>query len=77
MNMTVWADFCVHWSKDETKATSSTNSTNRKSERQGKGVFKHNLGAQSQATLRDRMVISFVSFSNFKSFKFLLISSNY
>uniref|UniRef100_A0A0D3C1Z1 Uncharacterized protein n=1 Tax=Brassica oleracea var. oleracea TaxID=109376 RepID=A0A0D3C1Z1_BRAOL len=45
----------VHWDKDEKKATSVTNSANRKSDRGGKGMYKHNLGAQTIATLGDRL----------------------
>uniref|UniRef100_A0A0D3AGG5 Uncharacterized protein n=1 Tax=Brassica oleracea var. oleracea TaxID=109376 RepID=A0A0D3AGG5_BRAOL len=50
INSTVWEELCVHWDNDETKATSVTNSANRKSYRGGKGMYKHNFGAQTIAT---------------------------
>ncbi|XP_018462117.2 uncharacterized protein LOC108833178 [Raphanus sativus] len=55
MDPTVWQELSVHWSKNEVRATSSTNSTNRKSDRKGKGMYVHNLGAQSLASLGDRL----------------------
>ncbi|XP_056843901.1 uncharacterized protein LOC108808324 [Raphanus sativus] len=51
MDPDVWRELGVHWSKNEVRATSSTNSTNRKSDRKGKGMYIHNLGAQSLASL--------------------------
>uniref|UniRef100_A0A0D3D3P0 Uncharacterized protein n=1 Tax=Brassica oleracea var. oleracea TaxID=109376 RepID=A0A0D3D3P0_BRAOL len=55
INSTVWEELSVHWDKDETKATSVTNSANCKRDRGGKGMYKHNLGAQTIATLGDRL----------------------
>ncbi|XP_056850707.1 uncharacterized protein LOC108808428 [Raphanus sativus] len=55
MDPDVWWELGVHWSKNEVRATSSTNSTNRKSDRKGKGMYIHNLGAQSLASLGDRL----------------------
>ena len=53
---TVWKELCAHWMSKETEDTSATNSTNRRSDRKGKGIAKHNLGARSMATLEDKLV---------------------
>ncbi|KAL0712964.1 hypothetical protein Bca4012_019942 [Brassica carinata] len=54
MNPTVWLELGVHWSKDEANQllppTPPTAGASVK-----EGVFRHNLGAQSIATLGDRM----------------------
>ncbi|KAL1225067.1 putative transposase-like protein [Cardamine amara subsp. amara] len=49
-NPELWAGFGAYWSRDETKADSTIHSTNRNSERKGKGKATHNLGAMSKAT---------------------------
>uniref|UniRef100_A0A0D3ALJ7 Uncharacterized protein n=1 Tax=Brassica oleracea var. oleracea TaxID=109376 RepID=A0A0D3ALJ7_BRAOL len=45
INGTVWEQLIVHWEKDDTAAASRKNSKNRKSDRGGKGMYVHNLGA--------------------------------
>ena len=68
INGTVWDELVAHWQKDDTIDTSVRNSTNRLSDRGGKGVFVHNLGACSMSTKEDQLVsfsFLFLYFLNF------------
>uniref|UniRef100_A0A0D3BC89 Uncharacterized protein n=1 Tax=Brassica oleracea var. oleracea TaxID=109376 RepID=A0A0D3BC89_BRAOL len=56
INTKVWEDLQVHWRKQETKEKSAKNSANRNSDRVGKGVFVHNLGACSMSSKEDQLV---------------------
>ncbi|XP_048611415.1 uncharacterized protein LOC125585785 [Brassica napus] len=56
INTKVWEDLQVHWGKQETKEKSAKNAANRNSDRGGKGVFVHNLGACSMSSLEDQLV---------------------
>nr|VDD32469.1 unnamed protein product [Brassica oleracea] len=53
---TVWEQLIAHWEKKETAETSSRNSKNRKSDRGGKGMYVHNLGACSMSTKEDELI---------------------
>ena len=48
----------MHWGKQETKKKSARNEANRNSDRGGKGVFVHNLGACSMSSKEDQLVSS-------------------
>nr|VDD29212.1 unnamed protein product [Brassica oleracea] len=56
INGTVWEQLIAHWEKEETAETSSRNSKNRKSDRGGKGMYVHNLGACSMSTKEDELI---------------------
>ncbi|KAL0678922.1 hypothetical protein Bca4012_006903 [Brassica carinata] len=56
INGAVWEQLIAQWEKDETAETSSRNSRNRKSDRGGKGMYVHNLGACSMSTKEDELV---------------------
>ncbi|VVB08648.1 unnamed protein product [Arabis nemorensis] len=47
INPDIWDDLVLYWQLESTMSTSKTNSKNRKSERDGKGIVTHNLGAKS------------------------------
>uniref|UniRef100_A0A0D3ADE9 Uncharacterized protein n=1 Tax=Brassica oleracea var. oleracea TaxID=109376 RepID=A0A0D3ADE9_BRAOL len=49
INPTVWLELQEHWVDQETIDKSIKNSANRKSDRGGKGVYVHNLGACTNA----------------------------
>uniref|UniRef100_A0A0D3BBT4 Uncharacterized protein n=1 Tax=Brassica oleracea var. oleracea TaxID=109376 RepID=A0A0D3BBT4_BRAOL len=57
INGTVWEQLIVHWEKDDTAATSRKNSNNRKSDRGGKGMYVHNLGACSMSSKEDQLAV--------------------
>jgi len=52
----VWEQLIAHWEREDTAETSSRNSRNRKSDRGGKGMYVHNLGACSMSTKEDELV---------------------
>ena len=60
LNGTVWDQLIAHWEKEETAETSTRNSKNRKSDRGGKGMYVHNLGACSMSTKEDDLVSFFL-----------------
>ncbi|CAL9248531.1 unnamed protein product, partial [Arabidopsis halleri] len=53
----VWRGFIRYWSMEKTKATSTQNSKNRKSERGGKGMATHNAGSMSFKRHERKMAI--------------------
>lgn len=52
----VWRGFIRYWSMEKTKATSTQNSKNRKSQRGGKGMATHNAGSMSFKRHERKMV---------------------
>lgn len=55
-NMDVFNGLQPYWELPETKATSETNSKNRKSERGGQGISTHNAGAKTIEAREEEMV---------------------
>uniref|UniRef100_A0A1J3J374 Putative transposase-like protein n=1 Tax=Noccaea caerulescens TaxID=107243 RepID=A0A1J3J374_NOCCA len=56
-NLDVFEALKTYWDKPETKATSETNSKNRRSERDGKGMSTHNAGAKTIEAREEEMTI--------------------
>ncbi|CAN6871066.1 unnamed protein product, partial [Brassica oleracea] len=56
INGGVWEQLIAHWEREDTAETSSRNSRNRKSDRGGKGMYVHNLGACSMSTKEDELI---------------------
>ncbi|XP_022558237.1 uncharacterized protein LOC111206144 [Brassica napus] len=56
INPTVWLELKDHWVNHETIDKSIKNSSNHKSDRGGKGVYVHNLGACSMSSKEDELV---------------------
>lgn len=56
---TVWTQLIQHWEKEETIEKSLQNSANRNSDRGGKGIYVHNLGACSMSSKEDQLVSFF------------------
>lgn len=56
INTTVWEELQVHWRKQETIEKSLMNSANRKSDRGGKYIYVHNLGACTMSSKEDQLV---------------------
>ncbi|KAH0916188.1 hypothetical protein HID58_030634 [Brassica napus] len=52
-----WLGYDLMWKDEKVQAKSSTNSTNRKSERGGFGIAIHNTGAKSYERRKDEMTI--------------------
>ncbi|CAL9238706.1 unnamed protein product, partial [Arabidopsis halleri] len=53
----VWRGFIRYWSMEETEATSTQNSKNRKSQRGGKGMATHNAGSMTFKRHERKMAI--------------------
>ena len=65
----------MHWGKQDTKEKSAKNAANRNSDRGGKGVFVHNLGACSMSSKEDQLVSYIYLKYIFKNiFTYLLIN---
>ncbi|XP_024007301.1 uncharacterized protein LOC112083504 [Eutrema salsugineum] len=55
LNATVWKLYIPYWENPETEKKSKTNSTNKRSDRKGKGQYVHNSGSTSFLSQEDQM----------------------